>query len=89
MGEEYVTDALFEATILTHYGFNPKTYFDNETKRMVFIFRDTTGNLAESILNEFWNESKEKRLLETFRAVKRMAVAENYQKGYYAGSRER
>jgi len=78
--EEYTTSDLMEAAFLSFKGFDYTTDVINQSTR--FIFKGDV-RLFHSLLREFHAGSKEYRLLEAAKTIKKVAIRGRYIPDYY------
>jgi hypothetical protein len=77
----YITNNLFEAAYLNSKGMQYKLD-TTDSDRVKFVFTNVNG-IIDDMLERFWKNSPEQRLLESHRLVKKQATTAHYKKNYY------
>lgn len=78
--DEYKTNDIMEATYLAYKGFEYSTNTLETSTQFVF---DGDIRIFKSLLQEFHNGSKEYRLLEMSRTIKKVAIGSRYVPNFY------
>ena len=85
VGDLFATTNLLEATYLSYKGFEYRVD-RTDPASVIFVFTDTR-ELAESLITEFWDSSKERKLLSEYRDIKKITIMQSYKKNYYDNNR--